>query len=101
MISVANGKRYGGGFNVAPRASITDGELDLNIVGKVAPLKRIKLLPVIEKGEHLELPLVQYLQAGRVVIETANPVHAHLDGEYITDKRFEIECIPKKFLFSV
>lgn len=101
MISVANGKRYGGGFAVAPRASVRDGKLDLNIVGKVAPLKRIKLLPLIEKGEHLHLPLVLYRQAAKIIIETASPVHAHLDGEYLTDKHFEIECLPKKFLFSV
>ncbi len=101
MISVANGKRYGGGFSVTPKASVSDGKLDVNIVGKVPPLKRIRLLPVIEKGEHLSLPIVHYRQAGKIIIETASAVPAHLDGEYITDKRFEIECLPKKFLFSV
>ena len=101
LISAANGKRYGGGFCVAPKASLTDGKLDLNIVAKVASLKRIKLLPVIEKGEHLSLPIVQYRQASKILIETTSPLHAHLDGEYATDKRFEIECLPKRFLFSV
>ncbi len=62
LISVANGKRYGGGFNVAPKASVSDGLLDLNVIGTIPPIKRLKYLPVIEKGEHLELPFVHYEQ---------------------------------------
>ncbi len=101
MLSIANGQRYGGGFKVAPKASLTDGVLDINIVGKVPPFKRLKLMPVIEKGEHLDLPVIAYHQYNKVIIKTAAEVPAHLDGEYISDKEFHITCLPKRFLFSV
>ena len=101
LISVANGKRYGGGFNVAPKASLTDSLLDLNVVGKIAPIKRLRYLPVIEKGEHLQLPFVKYEQTGKVVIKTPTRVHAHLDGEYLFADSFEITCLPNKILFFV
>lgn len=99
MISVANAIRYGGGFKVAPRASVTDALLDLNIVGKISPLKRMRYLPVIEKGEHLELPFIQYRQTNAVRISAPVPLHAHIDGEYVQDHVFDIEVLPKRFSF--
>jgi diacylglycerol kinase (ATP) len=101
LISIANSKRYGGGFIVAPKASLTDSKLDVNIVSRIHPLKRMKFLPVVEKGEHLSLSYVQYDQSEQVRIRTETKLHAHMDGEYLFDDLFEIKALPKKFLFSV
>jgi diacylglycerol kinase (ATP) len=101
MVSVANGKRYGGGFLVAPRASLQDGLLDLNIVGKIDPVKRMRYLPVIEKGEHLDLGFIKYHQASSIIIETAVEWPAHIDGEFISANKFEISILSKKYFFSV
>ncbi len=101
MISVANAKRYGGAFQVAPKASVLDQLLDVNIVGRIAPLKRITLLPVIEKGEHLDLSIIRYFQTEKIFIHTTSNVPAHLDGEFLNSDEFEISCLPKKFIFSV
>jgi diacylglycerol kinase (ATP) len=101
MINVANGKRYGGGFHVTPKASVTDGLLDINIIGKVHPLKRTRYLPVIEKGMHTDLPFVLYRQENKIFIKTGRLVDAHLDGEYFSANEFTIECLPKKILFVV
>jgi diacylglycerol kinase (ATP) len=99
MISVANGKRYGGGFYVAPNAILTDGLLDINIVGKVSPIKRMKYLPVIEKGEHLALDFIKYRQTNKIIIQSTIKLHAHLDGEYFQTDYFDIEILPKRFSF--
>jgi YegS/Rv2252/BmrU family lipid kinase len=99
MISVANARRYGGGFHVAPKASLTDQLLDINIVGKISALKRIRYLPVIEKGEHLGLDFIQYRQVNTVSISSPAPLHAHVDGEYICADRFDIQVLPKRFSF--
>jgi diacylglycerol kinase (ATP) len=99
MISIANAKRYGGGFCVAPKASVDDELLDLNIVGHISPVSRIRYLPVIEKGEHIGLPFIQYHQVKKVTISVASDVHAHIDGEYIFNNKFEIEVLPKRFSF--
>jgi diacylglycerol kinase (ATP) len=99
LISVANGQRYGGGFQVAPKASLSDGLLDLNVVKEIAPIKRLWYLPVIEKGRHLELPFVMYRHVKEIEIsfETIQP--AHMDGEYFEAKEFKIEILPKRFSF--
>ena len=99
MISVANGKRYGGGFCIAPKANVNDGLLDLNIISKIPALKRIRYLPVMEKGEHLDMPFNQHHQVDSVVISTMKEWPAHIDGEFMSSKNFEISVLPKKFLF--
>lgn len=99
MISVANGKRYGGGFQVAPNASVTDGLLDLMTVGRIDAPKRMRYLPVIERGEHLQLPFVGYHQVNRVFIKSQTVLHAHLDGEYFSADTFDICCLKKRFSF--
>lgn len=99
MISIANGKRYGGGFQVAPNASVTDGLLDAMIVGRIDAPKRLRYLPVIEKGEHVNLPFVKYSQTKTVFIKSDIALPAHMDGEYFSADTFEIQCLESRFLF--
>jgi diacylglycerol kinase family enzyme len=56
---------------------------------------------VLEKGEHLKLPFVQYEQVAKVIIRTPQRVHAHIDGEYLFTDYFEVACLPKRILFIV
>ena len=60
MISIANARRYGGGFQVAPKAVVDDGMLDISIAGAISAWNRLKYLPVIEKGKHLHLPFIPH-----------------------------------------
>lgn len=99
MISVANGKRYGGGFHVAPNAVLTDGLLEVNVVGKISPIKRMKYLPVIEKGEHLSLDFIKYRQTDKIIVHSPAKLHAHMDGEYFQADYFDIEILPNRFSF--
>lgn len=99
MISIANGKRYGGGFQVSPNSLINDGLLDTNIVGKIHPLLRLKYMPVIEKGAHLNLPFITYVKSAMVMVKSLKELPAHLDGEAFSATEFNIECLPARFLF--
>ena len=99
LISIANARRYGGGFHVAPIAMLNDGLLDINVVGKISPLQRMKYLPVMEKGAHLDLPFVDYRQKTEVKITAPVKLHAHIDGEYIHETFFDITVLPNRFSF--
>jgi YegS/Rv2252/BmrU family lipid kinase len=99
MISIANARRYGGGFMVAPRATVTDGLLDINLVGRISTVNRMRVLPVIEKGEHLDLSYVDYSQTAKISISSTEKQHAHIDGEYVYEDKYEIEVLPKRFSF--
>lgn len=95
MLNAANGKSYGGGFRVAPNASVTDGWLELIVISKISLLKRLLYLPVIEKGRHLDKPLsfIDYKQVKKISLVADHPLQAHLDGEYLTAKQFDIELL--------
>ncbi len=100
MLSAANGKTYGGGFKVAPKASHTDGLLDIISVKKISLFTRLRYLPVIENGKHLDRPLsfLDYEQAGELTIHSDQLLQAHLDGEYMVANSFEIKILPGKYL---
>jgi YegS/Rv2252/BmrU family lipid kinase len=98
MISVTNGRRAGGGFQIAPEAEINDGLLDMILIDPLTPLQRLRYLPVIEKGKHLQLPFVHPHKIKNVVIESEETIHSHLDGEYYPSQKMEIEILPAKFL---
>jgi diacylglycerol kinase (ATP) len=97
MLSAANGKTYGGGFKVAPRADINDGVLEVVVVDKISLFKRLRYLPVIEKGKHLDLPFILYKQAKTISVESQVPLQAHLDGEYLISSTFEISILPQYY----
>lgn len=99
MISVANGRRYGGGFTVNPGGLINDGLLDVYLIGRVPPWLRFRYLPMIEKGGHTALPFVTYVKNGAVHIKADGTVPAHVDGEYFAASEFVIECLPSRFAF--
>ncbi|NTS43224.1 YegS/Rv2252/BmrU family lipid kinase [Flavisolibacter sp. BT320] len=99
MISVANGKRYGGGFRVSPQSLVNDGLLDTNIVGKIHPLWRLRYLPLIQKGTHQNLPFITYVKSSLVVIKALQEIPAHADGETFSATEFNIECLPGRFFF--
>lgn len=99
LISVMNGHRAGGGFHIAPTSSIDDGLLDVVMVEKLHPFRRLRWLPVIEKGKHLQLPFIKHFRTKKLIITSERQMDTHLDGEYYTAKRLEIEVLPAKYLF--
>ncbi|MBK8610764.1 MAG: YegS/Rv2252/BmrU family lipid kinase [Chitinophagaceae bacterium] len=99
MISIANGTRYGGGFYVAPLAKPDDGLFDANLVKPLTPLKRLRYLPVIEKGKHLGLSIVDYYNTTAITVKSKQLIQSHLDGEYLESNELKITMLPGHFNF--
>ena len=99
LISVMNGHRAGGGFHIAPSSEIDDGFLDVVMVKKLHPFQRLRWLPVIEKGKHLDLSFIKHFRTKKLIITSEEPMDIHLDGEYYSAKRLEIGMLPGKYLF--
>lgn len=92
----ANGKQYGSNFKIAPKASLTDGKLDMVYV-KQSPLWKLALgLPNFFKPNFSAVKLTKTRQLKKAVITAQGKVFYHLDGEpkEATDK-LEIEVLPK------
>ncbi len=97
MFCAANGKSYGGGFLVAPKASFTDGFLDYLLVRKISLWNRLKYLPLIEKGKHLdkEETFIRFDHDKKVTIKAEQILQAHFDGEWMESDTFEIDILPQ------
>ena len=99
IIDVSNGSRAGGGFHIAPEAKANDGFFDIVLIDALHPLKRLRWLPVIEKGQHLKLPFIYHSRAKKIIIESTELIQYHLDGEYNASNKLEIEILPGILLF--
>ena len=83
MAIIANGKFLGGGFNAAPRASMSDGLLDLIIVKNSGSLKMLqRLMEMKGDSQYTKEEDILYYQASQVAILPKNRnVTVSLDGE--------------------
>lgn len=99
LVDISNGRRAGGGFQIAPIAQPDDGLFDVIVVDSLNPLERLRYLPVIEKGKHLSLPFIRHFLCSQIDIGSDNIIQYHLDGEYYEAGSLHIELIPSAFKF--
>jgi YegS/Rv2252/BmrU family lipid kinase len=106
FISIANSNQFGNQFTIAPKASLTDGLLDIVVVKKMpkyrflwSVLKQVlngKLKDYDESTFHKEEVL--YFQTDRLTIKNQDAAPLHIDGDPCnTSNEFKIEVIPNAF----
>jgi YegS/Rv2252/BmrU family lipid kinase len=93
-VAVANSNAYGGGMWLAPDASLTDGMLDVVIVGHAPKLRFLRLLPTVFKGEHVRQPNVEVLKASQVEISAERPFEMYADGDPISSLPVTVRALP-------
>lgn len=103
FISIANSNQFGNNVTIAPKASLSDGLLDIVIVNKTGKLNLIvKILQQVRKGKvsRADDPkqVVQYFQTKKMTVYNPGYAPLHIDGEPAkTAARFEITIIEKAF----
>ena len=101
LVAVTNGPTYGAGFRINPTADHCDGLLDICTID-YRPLSRaLKMLPIVKKGEHQDLPEVTFYRAKSLSIESRNLVNVQMDGETTSATSFHIEILPAALLVRV
>lgn len=100
LVMVTNSTTSGGGFMVSPEAKIDDGKLNMVFCKPLPVLKRLKYLPLIEKGKHLAKSFILHKEVTNVKIACEKDTLAQIDGELISAKTFDIKVLPKQFLFK-
>ncbi|HWE32022.1 MAG TPA: diacylglycerol kinase family protein [Solirubrobacteraceae bacterium] len=93
-VAAANSKAYGGGMLIAPDASLTDGQLDVVLVGDVPKLRFLRLLPTVFKGEHVDQPGVEVVRAAEITIEADRPFTIFADGDPIAELPATVRVLP-------
>lgn len=95
ILSICNGEYYGGGFNIAPKAELTDGLLDIYYAEKMPKLKMIPLILKLKKGKHVGKRKIHKFRTNHVEIDFDEEVTFNVDGEKLTDNRFIIDVVPE------
>jgi len=101
LVTVCNGRYYGGGFMPVAEARMDDGVLNTLVVQKVSRLTFLRFVGAYSKGEYYRLS--QYAAcytAGEIVIESrGGDIVTCLDGESVRSRRAVIRLSEKKVRF--
>ena len=89
-----NGKYGGGGMFTAPQADLTDGLLDVLIVGDLSKPDLLRSLPRIYKGTHLTHPKVTMKKAKEIEVRSAQKMHLQADGELLGEVPARFRVLP-------
>ena len=71
----------GGGFKFGPRASHSDGKLDICVVDRVSRIKFFAALPFAASGKHFMFKNIEEYKASKIHIKLSSPMWVHTDGE--------------------
>lgn len=91
LIAVGNGASYGGGMQVCPQASITDGLFDVMVLSPISKLEFIRVFPTVYSGTHVNHPEVNIYRTKKVRINS--DAIAYADGERIGALPVSAECV--------
>lgn len=101
LLAITNGPTYGGGFRINPQADNTDGRFDVCAI-RYAPLGRaLRLLPVVQKGQHAGQKEVTFLHGQTLHIECPSGVNAQMDGETMHATVYDVRLLPEALLVRV
>jgi len=81
MVSVLNGKMYGGGMLAAPHADMDDGQVDVMLIRPMAKAALLALFPKVIQGQHEGHPAVHLFKARTLKMSTVPPQPLNIDGD--------------------
>ena len=97
MISVMNGRRMGGGFQMAPDSKPDDGFFDLCIAETASKGRILGIIPHFLRGTQATQPEVKMRRAKKISIKSLDKTFpAHADGEFIclSGSALTLELLP-------
>lgn len=92
LMLVFNGKTAGT-LNLATRASISDGLLDVVVFKACHIPELIHVFIKVMKGEHLDDSRILYIKTEELLIESAEDIVTDIDGEKGPDFPLRVQCI--------
>jgi YegS/Rv2252/BmrU family lipid kinase len=104
FLSIANSNQFGNSIVIAPKASLSDGLLDIVIVQKAGKFGLVfKLLKQIRSGKITSIrntdKTIHYFQTKKMSIKNLDNAPFHIDGEPMeTAATFDVEIIERAFL---
>jgi diacylglycerol kinase (ATP) len=99
IITISNGRYFGGGFPIAPDASVDDGRIHACVIRDAGPVRRAALFNRAERGKHVGAPEVEILSESSfsVAFDPAGPLpRFEIDGDVYASSshRVDVEVLP-------
>ena len=95
LVVVANSGDYGNGLRIVPSADVSNGRLDVLVVGAGIPLTQlVPLMKQAKTGAHIEHPEVIQFSGSTVTVDAESPVPVHADGDGIGELPFTATLRP-------
>ena len=96
MLTVSNGRFFGGGFPIAPKATVEDGLLHACQIQDAAPMTRLKLFNMAERGRHVESEQVEVLDDASFTVTFPAAPRFEVDGDIrrASDPSIVIRALP-------
>ncbi len=92
--TIAIGRRFAGGFFLTPEAVANDGLLDVCSIKRLSLPQRLKILPKVPKGTHINDEKVNYYRTEKLSLEFPAEVPFHVDGELYFAQHFDVCVLP-------
>ena len=81
FIALANSRQYGSGAQIAPRALLDDGMIEIVVVEPQSGFSIMRQVPAFFKGTLAEGPGLLMRSAASMQISASDPISFHVDGE--------------------
>jgi diacylglycerol kinase (ATP) len=92
IVTMANGRFFGGSMMIAPQAEVDDGLLEVVVVGKMGRIEVLLNIGSIYAGQHLANPKVKLTRGKEIAISSKEISWIEADGELLgmTEAKFQI-----------
>jgi diacylglycerol kinase (ATP) len=92
-VILANAQFFAGGWNVAPKATLVDGVLDIQVIN-CRKTQAPALVPKVIKGTHLGDPAVRRFTAAEFTVETEPLWPVECDGDLVGNTTVKGRVVP-------
>ena len=90
ILTISNGRIFGGGFPIAPDADLQDGRLDACAIADASPIRRARLFSLAGKGRHVGAKGVILRQKRTFAVRFDERVRYEVDGDVHQSRTGEV-----------
>jgi YegS/Rv2252/BmrU family lipid kinase len=94
MVTIGNGRFFGGGMAVCPGADVADGRFDLVTLGDLSRGRLLAEMPRVYAGSHLGRPGISHRLGQTLKVDGGAPVWVEADGELIGTTPLQVTILP-------
>jgi diacylglycerol kinase (ATP) len=100
-VVIANGRYVAGGTQIAPKAAIDDGLLDIILIQKRSVAELTLLAAQVALGHHLSSAAIVFRRAAKVTVNSRPGMWFNVDGELVGNEPATFEVLPRALQFVV